>query len=220
MNMEDFHCDALDLSFDFSTEDFDKARFMQDIGVTNEADHIDEDGDLTLRISLVSREDPPKHHAHLRIILFSDGLGSAEFDFHRHGHKTLKQKPPYLEEAGTWLGQFFKADSFDASIDAAYQFDKRFETVIPLPFPLVVTSKPLTGLKVSGLSLDYPDDFPVDTVILQKPRNDGPYLFINEALTVFNFKEFSLIEELKSLQSLVVDGLIKEKGDAGRTEAG
>jgi hypothetical protein len=218
MNMEDFHCDAFDLSFDFSIEDFDKAHFLEAIGVTNEADHIDEDGDLVLHISLVSSEDSPKHHGHLRVIVFSDGKGSVDYDIHQHGHKTMKKKPPYLEEAATWLGQFFKRESFDAAIDATYQFPRTFDTVIPLPFPLVATSKRLAGLKVSGLSLDYPDDFPVESVIVQKTRDDGPYLFINEALTEFNFKEFDLIEELKQLQALVIDSLIKENRNGGSTE--
>lgn len=218
MNMEDFHCDALDVSFDFPTEDFDKARFLDEIGVTHEADHVDADGDLVLRVSLVSKEDPPKYHAHLRVIIFRDGEASVDLDIHQHGHLKVKKKPPYLEEAATWLGQFFKAESYDATVDAAYQFDNSFDTVIPLPFPLVASSKRLAGLKVSGLSLDYPDDFPVESAIIQKTGNDGPYLFINEALTEFNFKEFDLIQELRNLQSLVVNTLIKEKRNDRSTE--
>jgi hypothetical protein len=215
--MEDFHCDAFDVSFDFSGEDFDKARFLDATGVTNEADYVDPDGDLVLHVSFVSKEDPPKHHAHLRLIVFQDGQGSVDLDIHRHGHLKLKKKPPYFEEAATWLGQFFKAESYDATVDVAYQFDKSFDTAIPLPFPLV--SHRLAGLKVSGLSLDYPDDFPIESVIVQKTRDDGPYLFIYEALLEFNFKEFDLAEELKRLKSLVVDSLIKENGSDSRTEA-
>ena len=208
MNMEDFHCDSFDLNFGFSAEDFDKDAFLKEIGVADEAEHIDEDGDLVLRLSLVSREEIPKHHGHLRVIIYTDKTGDVDLDFHLHGHKTLPKKPPSLEESAPWLGQFFKIDSVPATVDVSYQFDKGFEPVIPLPFPLVASRKSLAGLKVSGLSLEFPEDHPVESVILQAVEDKGPYLFVHEAQTIFSFKEFDLIQELTKLQSTVVDSLV------------
>jgi hypothetical protein len=213
MNMEDFHCDMFDLDFDFSEEDFDKASFLKEIGVTDEAEHVDEDGDLVLHVSLVSREETPKHHGDLRIIIFTDKTGNVDLNFHRHGHKRLDKKPPYLEDVAQWLSRFFKIDNVPAMIDVQYQFDKGFAPVIPLPFPLVTSKKSLSGLKVSGLSLEYPEEHPVESVIFQVAQDTGPYLFV-KAATVFDFKEFDLLQELARLKGIVVNSLIKKQENA------
>jgi hypothetical protein len=83
-------------------------------------------------------------------------------------------------------------------IDIAYEFDKSFAPVISLPFPLVASSKALSGLKVTGLSLDYPEDHPVDDVILQVQGDTGPYLFA-QITTLLRLGEFELSQELAKL---------------------
>ena len=215
MNMEDFYCDRLHVSFTFSAKDFKKAPFLKASGIKDESKLVDEDGDLLLRFSFTSREEPPKEHGHLRIIVFADKTGVAMLDFHKAGSRALKKKPPYLEEAATWLSGFFKPEELPVTITAAYEFDDEFLPVIPLPFPLVATSKDLSGLKVTGISLQYPPDDPIESVIVQidtigRSVTRRPYLFVQKREVPFKLKEFGLYEQLGNLQPFV-DTLMRKQ---------
>jgi hypothetical protein len=208
MNLEDFYCDMFDLSFRFSAEDFDKAAFLREIGVADESEYIDEDGDLVLHVSLPSREETSKQHAHLSIIVKADMTGRADLDFHQPGTKTVENKPPYLEDSAQWIAPFFKLEEVAVRMDVAYEFDKTFSPLIPLPFPLVASSKALSGLKVTGLALDYPADSRIKNAILQLEKR-GPYLFVHKDSTI-NLKEFDLYKELENLQT-TVDSLVRKR---------
>jgi hypothetical protein len=216
MNMEDFHCDMFDLSLRFSTEDFDKSSFLKEIGVENESEYMDKDGDLPLRVSFGSQEDPPKQHAHLNIIFRAEGSVRATINYHQSATKIVDVKPPYLEDCARWFGGFFKRDELPAHIHIAYEFEEGFTTSIPLPFPLVASSKALSGLKVTGLSFDYPENGPVDSAIIQRQK-DGVYLFIQKDAAI-NLKEFDLYQELKKLTATVATLVKKEKKTNGGSQ--
>jgi hypothetical protein len=218
VNMEDFHCDLFELTFTFEAGEFDKESFLKKIG-KNESDYIDHDGDLALRVFLPSRESVSKQHGHLRIIVRPDTSGQVDLDFHKPGAKKVKKKPPYLENSVKWLGQFFNVDEVPVRIDIGYEFDEKYTPTIPLPFPLVVTSEPLSGLKVSGLSLTYPEDHPVKSTIVQVAEGEL-YLFVLME-TILRFKEFDFVKQLNNLQSTVVKSLVRkqESGNGGNKKA-
>src|SRR5262249_12059607 len=154
----------------------------------------DEEGDLIFRVFLSSKKDITKQHGHLRILVRPDTSGRVGMDFHRPGSKPVKKVPPYLEDATKWLGKFFSKKRFPARVDADFEFDKSFETTIPLPFPLVASSKKLAGLKVSGLAFEYPPEGDVLKAIVQK-RTDGHWLFLQAAISL-NLETFDLYREL------------------------
>lgn len=207
-NMEDFYCDMFDVSFSFSLKDFDKDAFLREIGVENESEFVDKDGELPLRVSFGSRAEPPKQHAHLNLLFRKDDDVRAIINYHQAGTKIVDIKPPYLEECAQWFGKFFKSDGIPAHIHIAYEFDGNFTTTIPLPFPLVVSSKALSGLRVTGLSFDYPEGAPVSSAILQR-QPDGVYLFIQRDAVV-RLKEFDLFQELERLTP-TVNSLVKKE---------
>ena len=207
--MEDFHCDMFNLGIPITEAGFDKAKFLKTVGVENESEYIDEDGDISLSMSFPSREDPSKQHSHIRLLIYKDKSGTATLNYHQTGTKTPDKKPPYLEDCAQWFGGFFKSDKTPAVINAVYEFDKEFTPTIPLPFPLVTSSKELSGLKVEGLSLAFPQDSAVDTAIVQYKEGDT-FLFLQKNSEI-RLKEFDLYQELEKLTT-TVQSLVKRQG--------
>jgi hypothetical protein len=208
MSMEEFHCDMFDLRLRFTLETFDKVAFLKAAGVEDESEYVDEDGDLILHQSFGSRAEPPKDHAHLRIMFGKDQNVQATLSYHQAGKNPVGNEPPNLEDCAQWLGGFFGSDEIEARVNAAYTFGEGFVPTIPLPFPLVAADTALSGLKVSGLSLQYPEADPIDNVILQRDK-EGTYVFLQMNAAI-KLKEFDLFTELEKLK-LTMTSLIKEQ---------
>ncbi len=221
MSMEDFYCDVFDLSFSLTVEDFDKDVFLKEAGIENESDYTDEDGDLAVALAFSSREEPPKQHAHFRIVFRHDNTVRAALNFHQAGTRQVEKKPPYLEDCAEWLSRFFKSDEVPADIHIVYDFDENFTTTIPLPFPLVASNKALAGLKVTGLSFEYPKGAMVESAIVQSAE-DGVFLFF-EREAIIRLKEFNLYKELEkltaSVNTLVKRGETTNGGSQQKAEA-
>lgn len=211
MNMEDFHCDTLNMSFNFGADAFDKTGFLKGFDIQDESKLKDEDGDLILRLSLPSKKDIKKQHGHLTVLIRPDTTGRINLDFHRAGTRKVKKEPPYLEDAAKWLSRFFAEKEFTATLALNYEFDKTFEPTIPLPFPLVAESKKLSGLKVSGLSLEYPDESEVATAIIEAQSSTGPWVFLQE-VTLVNLETFDVYKELRKLQNTITS-LVRKRGN-------
>lgn len=201
----------LNLSFPISAEDFDKDAFFNEMGVEDESEYVDDEGDIQLSLSFNDRKDSAKQHAHVRVLIRPDKSGTAVLNYHQTGREVPDKKPPYLEDCARWFSQFFKSDEQTARINATYEFGKDFAPTIPVPFPLVASNEALSGLKVSGLLLQYPEDASVDTVILQR-QGVKTYLFIQKK-SVVNLKEFDLFKELEE-QIPTVDSLVKKQEES------
>lgn len=209
MNLADYHCDSLELSFSFSVEDFDKAAFFKATGIEDESEYIDDDGDLLVRLSFPSREEPAMLHAHLTILIRKgEDTGKSILGIHVAGPKIVEKQPPYLEDSAQWLAQFFKKEITSAQADVAYVFDDKFEPTIPLPFPLVASDKRLAGLKVTGLSLMFPQEALAEETILQKGEGDM-YVFIATKPSL-GLKNFDVKKQLEGLSD-TVKSLVREK---------
>lgn len=215
-DMEDFHCEQFDLYFESSGEDFDKEAFLKDIGVEDESEHIDEDGDVALFVSFASRSEPPKQHAHLKLYITPEQKVKATINYHEAGPKVPDNKPPYLEECTQWLSRYLKTDEFKADYNVLYNFDEGFAPTIPLPFPLVASSKALSGLKVSGLSLEFPPDAQVESAIIQRSPKDV-FLFFQGELAL-KLKDFDLYAELDKLSATVNSLVQRQEKKDGSTE--
>jgi hypothetical protein len=209
-----------DVSFPISEEDFNKDAFFKSMGVENESEYVDEDGDLLLSISFADREDTPKQHAHIRISIYSNKVGAVSINYYHTGIKVPDKKPPYLEDCAQWFGGFVKRDEIPAVVNVAYDFEEGFTTTLPLPFPLVASHEALTGLKVTGLSFQYPDGAPIETAIVQREEKKVFLFFHKKA--VIKLKEFDLFKELEALTPTVdtlVKRLEKTNGSKKKTKA-
>lgn len=206
--MEDFHCDMLDLSFGLSVGEFDKDAFLKEVSIKDESEYVDDEGDISMSLSFSDSKDSSKQHAHITVFIRPDKSVTAALNYHQTGKKVPDKKPPYLEDCASWFSQFLKNDEQAVRINAAYEFGKEFASTIPLPFPLVASNEALSGLKVSGLSLQYPDDAPIESVILQQQKAET-YLFIQKN-SVVNLKKFNPFKELKE-QATTVDSLVRRQ---------
>jgi len=214
MSLLDFNCDFLSTLFTFSLEDFDKNAFLKAVEVGSDEELIDEDGDFVYRMTFRSRVEPPTEHGHLSVVLsVKKGTGRASFNFHQIGeHGDDGSNGPSLEDATKWFSQFVKKHNSPIRVTAAYEFDKEYSTTIPLPFPLVTSNKMLSGLKVNGLSLQFPPENRVEDAILQHRGNDTYLFLVTRSET--NLPEFDLDRELQDLNEVVHAFIRQEKSDA------
>lgn len=208
--MEGFHCETLELSFRFSSDDMDQDAFLKATGIDNKEEHVDTDGDFAMAATFNEHEETTDYHAHLSVRFFKDGRTMIDLKYHQSKPRPTDEEPPYAENCAQWLGGFFKKDGITARISASYKFDKSFSPVVGLPFPLISTEKALVGSIVTGLSILFPKEEGAETVIIQA-GGDGDHtsLFFN-AKSELNLKEFNLIDELARL-SVSVSSFMKNR---------
>ncbi len=205
--MEGFHCEMLDLSFRFSSEDIDQDAFLKAAGIENKEEYIDQDGDFAMALSFSAREQCTDYHAHMTVRFFKDGRTMINISYHDSQAEDTDSNPPYAEDCAQWIGNFFKVDKVAARINAAYTF-KSFSPVVNLPFPLISSEKALAGSVVTGLSILFPDYKETATI---QVTGDETMIFFNTR-SELKLKEFALFNELEKL-SASVNSLVKKTGE-------
>jgi len=154
--MKQFHCEMLELSFRFSSEDMDQDAFLKAAEINRE-EYTDEDGDFATAVSFGAHEPETDYHVHMRIRFFKNGQNKIEISYHDSRAEGMEDvRPPYAEDCARWVGGFLKVDKVTARISAGYTFDKSFSPVISLPFPLISSEKALAGSLITGLSILFP----------------------------------------------------------------
>lgn len=218
MNMQGFHCEMLELSFWFSSEDMDQNAFLKALGVENREEYTDQDGDFGMALNFTAREESTDYHAHMRVWFFKDGRNRIDISYHDSKAEEADNKPPSVEDCLQWIASFFKVDKVVSRRSGSYTFDKSFSPVVSLPFPLISSEKALAGSLVTGLSILFPKETP-ETVIIQTTPGDDTMLFFNTS-SELNLKEFDLFKELERL-SVSVNSLVKkqENSDDNRKDS-
>lgn len=211
--MEGFHCEMLELSLRFSSDDMDQNAFLKAAAVENREEYTNEDGDFVMALTFNEHEESTDYHAHMRVRFFKDGQNMIDLRYHQSKPRATDEKPPYAEDCAQWLGRFFKVDKVTVRISAAYTFDKSFSPVLSLPFPLISSEKALAGSLVTGLSILFPKETPESVVIQAGSDDDDTTLFFNTKSEV-KLKEFDLLGELARL-SVSVNSLVKNQENSG-----
>lgn len=207
--MKDFHCEMLELSLRFSSQDVDQDAFLKAAEIENREEYTDEDGDFAAAVSFGAREQSTDYHAHMRVRFFKEGEHRIEISYHdSRGEAIEDPKPPYAEDCAQWVGGFFKAGKVQARISASYTFDKSFWPVVSLPFPFTSPEKALAGSVVTGLSILFPKEVP-ESAVIQMGSDDDTMVFFNTK-SELNLKEFDLFDELKRL-SFSVNSLVRKQ---------
>src|SRR5688572_3588606 len=103
--MKGFHCDMLELSLRFKSEDIEQDAFLQAAGVEDKSEYIDEEGDLVMALTFNEREQSTDYHAHMRVLFFKDGHNRIDLRYHQSDNRntTEDSKPPYAEDCAPWL---------------------------------------------------------------------------------------------------------------------
>lgn len=206
--MEGFHCEMLELSLRFSSEDMDQDAFLKAAGIDNREELTDEDGDFLAAVTFQGHEQGTDYHAHMRVLFFKDDRNHMiDLRYHQSPPKPTDEEPPYAENCARWLGDFFKVDKVTARISASYTF-KSFSPVISLPFPLISSEKALAGSLVTGLSIVFPREV-TESAVIQAGSGDDTTVFFNTR-SELNLKEFDLFSELARLSSSV-HSLVKQR---------
>jgi hypothetical protein len=209
ITMEGFHCEMLELSLRFSSEDMDQEAFLKAAGIDNREELTDEDGDFAMAATFEGHEQSTDYHAHMRVLFFKDGPNHMiDLRYHQSPPKPTDEKPPNAEDCAQWLGDLFKVNKVTARISASYRFDKSFSPVISLPFPLISSEKVLAGSLVTGLSLLFPREV-TESAVIQAGSDDDTTVFFNTK-SELDLKKFDLLSELARLSSSV-NSLVKQK---------
>jgi hypothetical protein len=206
MGFKDFHCEMFEISFRLASEEIDIAKLLEALRISDEEATPDEDGDIVILRTFGSREPSTDYHGHLRVVLAKDNDSSVELRYHSDTIEIQNEEPPYIEDAGRWLAHFVSKEDAKGRINAAYSFGKSFVTNISLPFPLATSEKALTGASVTGISIQFPDEAPVDLGILQR-ASEQIYVSIFSTSNV-RLREFDLLAELRRL-AVTVDSLVR-----------
>jgi hypothetical protein len=214
--MEAFHCDMLEVSLRFPSEDMDQDAFLNAAGVEDREEFTDEDGDFLMSLTFNEHEPSTDYHTHMRVRFFKDGRNMIDLRYHQSAPRATDEKPPYAEDCAQWLGGFFKVDKVKVRISAAYTFDNSFSPVLSLPFPLISSEKALAGSLVTGLSILFPKETPESVVI--QAGSDDTTLFFNTKSEV-NLEEFHLLDELARL-SASVNSLVKQQENSSDNRKG
>lgn len=215
MSLTEFYCESFEIEAQFRSEDFDKEAFFEDAAPTNV------DGSI-FRWSFGSTEKKDVEHGHLYLRLPTIREGEKEskgkiiLAYHTSDAEINDVRPPYMEEMGIWLGQFFKSDDLLTYINAIFRFDEKFEPTLGLPFPLVTENKALSGSTVSGVTIEPPAQSPLRRVMIQ--RTDADTIVYAMGRGRINLRAFDLSKEIEKV-STQVRGLIREKKE-GRNESG
>jgi hypothetical protein len=210
MKMLDFHCEMLELSVPFSSEDFDEPAFLKAVGVDQKEEYIDEDGDFVMNMSFDTHDESSDYHAHMMVLLFKNGKNRIDIRYHDSRMEASNGEPPYAEDCAEWIGGFFKVDQLMARIAAGYEFDKTFSPVISLPFPLVSTEKSLAGSLITGLSILFPKEKSPENVIIEAGSDGTTFVFL-KTRSELRLKQFDLSEQLKKLSDSVNSLITKQQ---------
>lgn len=207
MSLTEYHCETFEVEARFSSDDFDKEAFLKDVGV-------EDDHDPTFRWSFGSTEKKDQEHAHLSLTLPTitergqENKGRIILAYHRSDAEIDDVRAPYMEDVGTWLGKFVKADELLVYINAIFRFGKEYEPTLSLPFPLVTENKALSGSSVSGVTIEPPAQSPLLRVMIQR-SDEGTIVYAIEKNRI-NLKAFDVSKAVETV-SAQVRGLIREK---------
>lgn len=195
--MEEFFCEIFELQFRVPAEQFDKEAFL------SEVQQIDKRDSDIREYAYGSSTKPDKQHAHIILDFHRPERYRFRIIYYNFAIDNKDTQPPYMEECAQWLGRFFKDDEVRGNLHVSYFFGDKYSPVVPLPFPLVVSSQELAGSKVVGIALELPAEMGIERAILQRSRKkDGTSIHI-DAKTKTRLSEFNLISELERLAVIV-----------------
>lgn len=156
-----------------------------------------------------------KEHSHLAIILDKKDSqlrtvfleGRWEEDADEDGEKLSEIS---LEDSIINISPFFKQDEFKATLQAIFKFNKAFEPVIKIRYPLLAKSKLLQNAEISGHEITFSNDsMSGKFLILANKEGDISILF--NATAKISLSTFNPHIEIKRAVNNV-QPLLKRKG--------
>ena len=164
LSMERFNCEYFSIVVKFNERNFKKKDFLEDTKP--------KDKDIKgVVCHYGSKTNGGKDHAHLE--LFLDGKNSLlRITYHQGETPEKDVREPYLEDCTKWISGFFKNKNLLADYTIAFRYDKDYEPIVPLEFPLLATDKRLKGVSVYGYQLEFPKESLIDTAFISAKKGN------------------------------------------------
>jgi hypothetical protein len=166
MGMEDYHCHALEVSLRLPAKDFDKQALLADIENAVSIEELD-----VFNAMCSSLERKGKEHAEISIRFLPSDRVSVGILYHRADFEFEDMRPPHMEDCAQWLAGFIKSDEVKADMRAMFEFDKRYSSIIALPFPILTDRAELSGALITGVSIQFPMEVPLKGALMQRDKN-------------------------------------------------
>lgn len=207
MKMDDFHCQVVELSFRVKPEEIDKAALLARYG-KEDADDIG---------LIINSREGDDQHSHIYVRFRSEERVQVGITFHNSEGETEENDdtPPHMEDCVPWFGQFIKTDTVILGISAFYLFGKTFVTRVRLPVPLEADEEPLANCQVVGVSIQFPEDAPLENAIVQLGKESVAVSVVTHKKVAL--KEFDFYSQLKELESPVMS-LVKKRRKSTKKE--
>lgn len=180
LSMEKFNCEYFSIVIKFNERNFKKKEFLEDTKP--------KDKDMKgIVYHYGSKTNGGKDHSHLE--LFLDGKDSLlRITYHQGKTPSEDIREPYLEDCTKWISSFFKKKTLALDYTIAFRYDKTYESIVPLEFPLLTTDKRLKGVSVYGYQLEFPKESLIDTAFISAKK--GTKLVVLSA----EIKKWDLLE--------------------------
>jgi len=206
-SMKNLNCEMFELAIQFDEKHFKKKEFKAERECKDKSHNFF----VTHHNSQSSRKNEHAHMAlsfdkkasYLRIIILPDRL-EEDLD----GGSESSKIP--LEEGVKEVSRFFEKDGFEASLQAVFRFNKHFEPIIKIRYPLLVDSKLLQNAEITGHEIKFSNDS-MDGKFLMTANEEGGITTLFSAKTNVMLSEFNPYDEIKLAVSNV-QSLLKRKG--------
>jgi hypothetical protein len=163
-SMKQFNCEYFSIIVKFNERDFKKKDFLEDTKP--------KDKDIKINVyHYGSKTNGGKDHAHLE--LFLDGKNSLlRITYHQGETPEEDVREPYLEDCTKWISGFFKKQTLAIDYTGVFRYDKTYDSIVPLEFPLLSTEKKLKGVSVYGYQLEFPKDSLIDNAYISAQKGN------------------------------------------------
>jgi len=207
LNMEELNCEMFQLSIQFDEKKFKRDIFTDENTVKDESTNKGEN--LNAFVTHVATK---KEHAHIEFSLRKKD-SQLLMMFHQGGiEEGLKigTEEESLENCAKVVSRYLPNTEFQADITSVYRFNKEFESVVQLQFPLLVKNELLREAVVSGHEIEFPEESAVDRIFISAKENS--IIIVLSAKFSLKLKTFKLYSEMDKF-SHYAQALVKKRAN-------
>lgn len=195
--LKKLHCDYCRLSSSFNREEFNFKDFLLDVGGKKQKRYY---------FSFGHKISTRKEHAHL-FLNFEEEEPRLRLEYSTGKSETDDTRQPYFEDAAPWIGSFFKGDEpLVADLMAVYEYDKSYESLVQLDYPLLISSDYYEGAKITGHDIIFPTSSMIDRATIAAIAGGGIriFLYTHAVIRLERLDIYRTIEKLGTFANALV----------------
>lgn len=200
LSMKKLNCDIFQITIEFNEKIFKSKEFLAEFELKRKKH-------FAFVTTFGSKYKSKNEHAHIYLDL--DGEGSElRIGFHSGKVETEKDNDRFIEDMSEWLGGFFRAEDLDCEITSFFLYGKKFESQLPLNYPLLIKNEYLKGTNIVGYDINFPEESLLSRANVVNVKKGLLVLMIGE--TKINLPTFDYLSEIANF-SKYANALVKEK---------